>query len=112
MESTGNAGGIHNLIVSDTGHGFTDLLTQMDRGLLVTELIGHGVNPVTGDYSRGAVGFWVENGEIRFPVAEITMAGNLKDMYRNIVAIGNDVDLRGGIRTGSVLVEEMTIAGS
>jgi PmbA protein len=78
----------------------------------VTELIGHGVNPVTGDYSRGAVGFWVENGEIRFPVAEITMAGNLKDMYRNIVAIGNDVDLRGGIRTGSVLVEEMTIAGS
>jgi PmbA protein len=112
MESTGNAGGIHNLSVSDTGHGFTDLLAQMDRGLLVTELIGHGVNPVTGDYSRGAVGFWVENGEIRFPVAEITMAGNLKDMYRNIVAIGNDVDLRGGIRTGSVLVEEMTIAGS
>lgn len=112
MESTGNAGGIHNLRVSDTGHGFTDLLAQMDRGLLVTELIGHGVNPVTGDYSRGAVGFWVENGEIRFPVAEITMAGNLKDMYRNIVAIGNDVDLRGGIRTGSVLVEEMTIAGS
>lgn len=112
MESTGNAGGIHNLRVSDTGHGFTDLLAQMDRGLLVTELIGHGVNPVTGDYSRGAVGFWVENGEIRFPVAEITMAGNLKDMYRNIVAIGNDVDLRGGIRTGSVLVEELTIAGS
>lgn len=112
MESTGNAGGIHNLIVSDTGHGFTDLLAEMDRGLLVTELIGHGVNPVTGDYSRGAVGFWVENGEIRFPVAEITMAGNLQDMYRHIVAIGNDVDLRGGIRTGSVLVEEMTIAGS
>lgn len=112
MESTGNAGGIHNLIVGDTGHGFTDLLAEMDRGLLVTELIGHGVNPVTGDYSRGAVGFWVENGEIRFPVAEITMAGNLQDMYRHIVAIGNDVDLRGGIRTGSVLVEEMTIAGS
>ena len=112
MESTGNAGGIHNLIVSDTGHGFTDLLAQMDRGLLVTELIGHGVNPVTGDYSRGAVGFWVEQGEVQFPVAEITMAGNLVDMYRNIVAIGNDVDLRGGIRTGSVLVEEMTIAGN
>ena len=112
MQTTGNAGGIHNLIVADTGKSYTDLLREMDCGLLVTELIGHGVNPVTGDYSRGAAGFWVENGEIRYPVSEITMAGNLKDMYRNIVGIGTDVDLRGGIRTGSVLLEEMTIAGS
>jgi len=112
MQTTGNAGGIHNLVVADTGKSYTDLLSEMDRGLLVTELIGHGVNPVTGDYSRGAAGFWVENGEIRYPVSEITMAGNLKDMYRNIVGIGTDVDLRGGIRTGSVLLEEMTIAGS
>lgn len=112
MESTGNSGGVHNLIVGDTGKSYADLLAEMDRGLLVTELIGHGVNPVTGDYSRGAAGFWVENGEIQYPVSEITMAGNLKDMYRGIVGIGTDVDQRGGIRTGSVLIEEMTIAGS
>lgn len=112
LATTGNAGGIHNLVVGDTGHSRADLLAEMDTGLLVTELIGQGVNPVTGDYSRGAAGFWVENGEIKFPVSEITMAGNLKDMYRHIVGIGNDVDLRGGIRTGSVLLEQMTIAGN
>ena len=83
----------------------------MDRGLVVTELMGQGVNGVTGDYSRGAAGFWVENGAIAYPVHEITIAGNLRDMYRQIVAVGNDVDARGGIRTGSVLIEQMTIAG-
>jgi PmbA protein len=112
LQTTGNAGGIHNLVVADTGKTYADLLADMGTGLLVSELIGQGVNPVTGDYSRGAAGYWVENGEIQYPVSEITMAGNLKDMFRNIVDIGNDVDLRGGIRTGSVLLGEMTIAGN
>lgn len=112
LQTTGNAGGIHNLVVSDTGKSYADLLADMGTGLLVSELIGQGINPVTGDYSRGAAGYWVENGEIQYPVSEITMAGNLKDMFRNIVDIGNDVDLRGGIRTGSVLLDEMTIAGN
>jgi PmbA protein len=111
METTGNAGGIHNLVVSDTGQGFADLLAKMDRGFLVSELMGQGVNSMTGDYSRGAAGFWVENGEIQYPVSEITVAGNLRDMFRNIVAIGNDRDCRGGIRTGSVLVDGLTLAG-
>ena len=83
----------------------------MDRGLVVTELMGQGVNGVTGDYSRGAAGFWVENGAIAYPVHEITIAGNLKEMLRQIVAVGSDVDARGGVRTGSILVERMTIAG-
>lgn len=112
METTGNAGGIHNLVVSDTGQSFADLLAQMDEGFIVSELMGHGVNPTTGDYSRGAAGFWVEGGEIQYPVNEITVAGNLCDMYRNIVAIGNDRDCRGGIRTGSVLVDGLTLAGN
>jgi PmbA protein len=112
LASTGNAGGIHNLVVSDTGQSFADLLAQLDRGFLVSELMGHGVNTTTGDYSRGAAGFWVENGEIQYPVNEITVAGNLQDMFRNIVAIGNDVDLRGGIRTGSVLIDGLTLAGN
>ena len=112
METTGNAGGSHNLVVSNTGHGFTDLLASMDRGFLLTELMGHGINPVTGDYSRGAAGFWVENGEVQYPVNEVTVAGNLLDMYRNIVAVGTDTDYRGGIRTGSVLVDAMTVAGN
>jgi PmbA protein len=112
METTGNSGGSHNLVVADTGKSYADLLAEMDRGLLVTELIGQGVNPVTGDYSRGAAGFWVENGELQYPVSEITISGNLRDMYRDIVAIGDDVDLRGGIRTGSVLLGEMIIAGN
>ena len=112
METTGNAGGIHNPVVSDTGQGFADLLAKMDRGFLVSELMGQGVNSMTGDYSRGAAGFWVENGEIQYPVSEITVAGNLRDMFRNIVAIGNDRDCRGGIRTGSVLVDGLTLAGN
>lgn len=112
MASTGNAGGVHNLVVRNTGHNFADLLAMMDRGLLLAELMGSGVNPVTGDYSRGAAGFWVEGGQIRFPVSEITIAGNLKDMYQGILAIGNDTDVRGSVRTGSILVREMTIAGN
>ena len=111
LRTTGNAGGVHNLIVAPGPDGFEALLKKMQRGLLVTELMGQGINGVTGDYSRGAAGFWVENGAISYPVNEITIAGNLKDMYREIVAIGNDVDARGGIRTGSVLLERMTIAG-
>jgi PmbA protein len=113
LKSTGNAGGLHNLLV-DPSQGAPDqqaLLKQMGRGLLVTELMGQGVNGVTGDYSRGATGFWVENGEIAYPVHEITIAGNLKALYRQIVAIGGDIDLRGGIRSGSVLVDGFTIAG-
>lgn len=111
METTGNAGGTHNLIVEPSPLGHEDLLRQLDTGLWVTELLGHGVNPVTGDYSRGASGFWVENGEVRYPVHEITIAGNLNEMFKNIVAVGNDVDVRGGIRCGSLLLERMTVAG-
>ena len=113
LQTTGNAGGLHNLIV-DPSAGAPDqaaLLRQMGRGLLVTEMMGQGVNGVTGDYSRGATGYWVEGGEIAFPVHEVTIAGNLKDMFRQVVAIGSDVDLRGGIRMGSLLLEQMTIAG-
>jgi len=88
------------------------LLKTMGRGLLVTELLGQGVNGITGDYSRGAAGFWVENGQIQYPVHEITIAGNLKDIYRNIVAVGNDVLVQGSRQCGSILVEGMTVAGS
>jgi PmbA protein len=111
LKTTGNAGGVHNLIVGGGSEDFAALLRRMDRGLVVTELMGQGVNGVTGDYSRGAAGFWVENGAIAYPVHEITIAGNLREMFRHIVAVGNDVDSRGGIRTGSVLLEQMTIAG-
>jgi PmbA protein len=111
MQSTGNAGGVHNLTLESGDQDLAGLIKTMDTGLLVTELIGHGVNSVTGDYSRGAAGFWVEGGEIKFPVEEITIAGNLKDMFMRIQAIGNDVDVRGNIRSGSILVERMTIAG-
>ena len=111
METTGNAGGVHNLTVEPGEQDLSDLLASMGSGLLVTELMGQGVNMVTGDYSRGASGFWVENGEIQFPVEEITIAGNLSDMLKNIVAVGKDIDLRGNIRTGSILVSEMTLAG-
>jgi len=112
MKTTGNAGGVHNLTV-DPGHlDLAGLLKQMGTGLLVTELMGQGVNILTGDYSRGAAGFWVENGVIQYPVEEITIASNLRDMYMNIVAVGNDVDLRGNTRTGSILVSEMTVAGN
>lgn len=112
MQTTGNAGGIHNLTVSNTGQSFEVLLAEMDRGFVVCELMGSGINAVTGDYSRGAAGYWVENGEMQFPVSEITIAGNLLEMYKNIVAVGTDTELRGTIRTGSVLLEEMTLAGN
>jgi len=112
MKSTGNAGGNHNLILHDTGEDFAALLKKLGTGLLVTEMMGQGVNAVTGDYSRGAAGFWVENGEIAYPVQEITIAGNLKDMYRNIVAVGNDVSRRSSRQSGSILVAGMTLAGS
>ncbi|MCX7058786.1 MAG: metallopeptidase TldD-related protein, partial [Proteobacteria bacterium] len=111
LATTGNAGGAHNLIVHPGEDDFDGLLRRMRRGLVVTELMGQGVNGVTGDYSRGATGFWVEDGEIRHPVHEITIAGNLKDMYRHLVAVGRDVDARGSVVTGSLLIEEMTIAG-
>ncbi|MDO8350052.1 MAG: metalloprotease PmbA [Gallionella sp.] len=112
LRSTGNAGGNHNLILQPTGTlGLDGLLKTMTRGLLVTELLGQGVNSITGDYSRGAAGFWVENGQIQYPVHEITIAGNLKDMYRNIVAVGNDVLVQGSRQCGSILVEGMTVAG-
>ncbi|HET9679011.1 MAG TPA: metalloprotease PmbA [Gammaproteobacteria bacterium] len=110
-QTTGNAGGVHNLELQIGPSSQQALLAQMDTGLLVTELMGQGVNGVTGDYSRGAAGFWVENGELAYPVEEITIAGNLRDIYRNIVAVGNDLDTRGNIRTGSILLEEMTVAG-
>lgn len=112
LESTANAGGVRNLSVSNTGQTTDQLIQEMGTGLLVTELIGSGVNMVTGDYSRGAAGFWVENGEIQYPVEEITVAGNLLDMYRQIVAIGDDYDNRGSTECGSIVIENMTIAGS
>jgi len=113
LKTTGNAGGIHNLIVtaSDGGLDSAAFLRRLGTGLLVTELMGQGVNAVTGDYSRGASGFWVEEGAIRYPVHEVTIAGNLKQMYRDIAALGADVDVRGAVRAPSVLVSEMTIAG-
>ncbi len=112
LQTTGNAGGLHNLVVSDTGASYADLVEEMGTGFIVTELMGQGVNTVTGDYSRGASGFWVENGEIAYPVHEVTVAGNLKDIYKGIQAVATDTDLRGGIRSGSVLIDQMTIAGN
>lgn len=112
LQTTGNAGGTHNLLVPGNAGDMAELMRMMGSGLLVHELIGSGVNAVTGDYSRGVVGYWIENGEIAHPVHEVTIAGNLKDLYRRISAIGNDQDLRSGIRCGSLLVESMTIAGA
>ncbi|WP_414648527.1 metalloprotease PmbA [Chitinimonas sp.] len=112
MSTTGNAGGSHNLLVRPTAGGLDDMLRQLGTGLFVTELLGQGVNGITGDYSRGAAGFWVENGKIVHPVEEITIAGNLKQIFQDIVAIGSDIDLRGSKRVGSILVERMTIAGA
>ncbi len=111
LQSTGNAGGVRNLSITTSDLNLKGMLKQLGTGLLVTELMGQGVNILTGDYSRGAAGFWVENGEIQYPVEEITIAGNLKDMLKNIVAVGNDIDYRGNVRTGSILVERMSIAG-
>jgi PmbA protein len=112
MQTTGNAGGHHNLVVRPGKLDFRGLLREMGTGLLVTELLGHGVNMVTGDYSRGASGYWVEGGEIRYPVEEITIAGNLRDMFRGVAAVGADVLLRSGRSTGSILIDHMTIAGA
>jgi PmbA protein len=112
LQTTGNAGGSHNLIVAPTlTGGVAAMLARLGTGLLLTELMGQGVNTVTGDYSRGAAGFWVENGEIQYPVAEVTIAGNLRSMFSSIAAAGDDIDARGGVQVGSVLVQEMTIAG-
>ena len=118
LPTTANAGGAHRLIVEPTVRGkqgvgaLPALLRQMGRGLLVTELLGHGINIVNGDYSRGAAGFWVENGEIAYPVEEITIAGNLAEMFRSIVAIGDDTLPRSARQCGSILIERMTIAGN
>ncbi len=111
MTATGHAGGIHNWLVEQTHADLAELLKTMGSGLLVTELMGQGVNTVTGDYSRGAAGFWVENGEIQYPVSEITIAGNLKDMFQGISAIGGDIDRRGSVLAGSVLIDQIQIAG-
>lgn len=111
LQTTGNAGGAHNLLVQSNQAADANLIKTMNRGLYVTSLMGQGVNAVTGDYSRGASGFWVENGEIQYPVSELTIAGHLKDMYKSLVAVGDDVDQRSKIFTGSWLIEEMTIAG-
>lgn len=112
MQTTGNAGGSHNLIIQPGELDLAGLMARMGRGLLVTELLGHGINYVTGDYSRGAAGYWVENGKIAYPVEEITIAGNLKDMLAGILAVGNDVQIRGTKQTGSILLDRMTIAGN
>jgi PmbA protein len=112
MATTGNAGGSHNLLVEPGALDLPGLLKEMGTGLLVTELLGHGINYVTGDYSRGAAGYWVEGGEIAYPVHEITIAGNLKDMFAGMLAIGKDVDARGSKQIGSVLIDRMTVAGN
>ncbi|GLX84391.1 peptidase PMbA [Thalassotalea loyana] len=112
METTGHAGGIHNWIVSSQGGDFEAMLNKLGTGLLVTELMGQGVNVVNGDYSRGAAGFWVENGKIVYPVSEITIAGNLQQMFKGIVAVGSDIDMKGSIRTGSIIIDEMQVAGN
>ncbi|NLS12411.1 metalloprotease PmbA [Vibrio sp. SM6] len=111
MTPTGHAGGIHNWYVSSTGQSFTELLKMLGTGLVITEVMGQGVNTVTGDYSRGASGFWVENGQIQYPVSELTIAGNLQTMFQQIVAVGNDIETRSQIQTGSVLLESMKVAG-
>jgi len=112
MKTTGSAGGNHNLILQGGDLDLPGLIRKMGRGLLVTELIGFGVNLVTGDYSRGAAGYWVEGGEIRYPVEEITIAGNLREMFRSVAAVGSDTLTRGSRTTGSILIDGMTIAGN
>ena len=111
MQTTANAGGSHNLIIEPGELELEGLMAKMGRGLLVTELLGHGINYVTGDYSRGAAGFWIEDGKIAYPVEEITIAGNLKDMLAGIVAVGRDVQVRGTKQTGSIMLDRMTVAG-
>jgi PmbA protein len=112
LQSTGSAGGAHNLVVSSDGPDLPGMLKKMGRGLFVTELLGHGINLLTGDYSRGAAGYWVEDGAIAYPVEEITVAGNLKDMFRGIASVGSDRVVRGAYDCGSILVDNMTVAGS
>lgn len=112
LQTTGNAGGFHNILLETNQFNLNDLIKQMGKGLLVTEVMGQGINLVTGDYSRGAAGFWVDNGEIQYPVEEITIAGNLKDMYQNILAIGNDINNKSSIQTGSIFLEKMMVAGT
>jgi PmbA protein len=111
LQTTGNAGGVHNLVIEPGQNNLEEMIKELDTGLLITDMIGFGVNQVTGDYSRGASGFWVENGELAYPVEEITVAGNLIDIYKNIVSIGNDIDPRGNVLTGSVMIDAMTVAG-
>src|SRR5438477_176786 len=111
MQTTGNAGGSHNLVVRPGKLDFRGMLREMGTGLLVTELLGQGINLVTGDYSRGAAGYWVEGGEIRYPVEEITIAGNLRDIFKGVAAVGGDVLVRSGRSSGSILIDNMTIAG-
>ncbi|MGA9422999.1 MAG: metallopeptidase TldD-related protein, partial [Rhodanobacteraceae bacterium] len=111
LATTANAGGVHNVVVQPGTDDFAALLKRMDKGLVVTEVMGQGISLITGDYSRGAAGFWVENGEIAFPVEEVTIAANLRDMFSGIVAIGSDVDPRSHLLTGSILIERMTVAG-
>ncbi len=112
METTGNAGGSHNLIIKDSGVSFTELVKKMGRGLIVTELLGHGLNMVTGDYSRGAAGLWVENGEVQFAVEEITIASNIKDMLLNIEAVATDRYTNSSKYTGSILIQGMTVGSN
>jgi PmbA protein len=112
MKTTGNAGGSHNLLIQNSSISFDELVTQMDKGLIVTELLGHGLNMITGDYSRGAAGLWVEGGIVQFAVEEITIASNIKDMLNNIEAIGSDKYTNGGKYTGSILIKEMTIGSN
>ncbi len=111
MATTANSGGSHNLLVAPGPLDFAGMLKKLGTGLLVTEVLGHGINYINGDYSRGAAGFWVEGGEIAYPVHEITIAGNLKDMFRGIVAIGNDTVVRGSKQCGSILIDRMMVAG-
>jgi PmbA protein len=112
LQSTGNAGGVHNLEVAANAGDFESLVRTMGRGLLVTELMGQGVNTITGDYSRGAAGFWVENGQLQYPVDGITVAGNLRGMFEAFEAVGSDIDPRSHVRTGSILIGRMTVAGA
>jgi PmbA protein len=111
MTSTGNAGGARNLRIQAPLASRAELLERMGRGVLVTELMGQGVNGVTGDYSRGAAGFWVEDGEIQYPVEEFTIAGNLNEMFANLLGVGDDIDTRGSVHSGSWLIDAMTVAG-
>lgn len=111
LKTTANSGGVHNLTMDSNAGDLTDLLQKMGTGLLVTEMMGQGVNGITGDYSRGASGFWVENGQIQYPVEGVTIAGNLKDMFYNIGAVGNDINPNISTRCGSILIDGMTVAG-